>query len=265
MLCRYIFCSTSFFLLSMQSFFPTYCLTPLTTYDYSLLLAYISKGHMITDLYKLHYSEDAQQIVPSSTKRLLDLELNDTEHVYNMINFEDSEQQKTFSLTSSSNLVCTYYVGLDSIIKNSSNNCEITHQPLTLELMKDQTCITSIIPKEAKQYTLQLSLQATIESAYALLVPALIFDQSSESSEIISFTAACSTGTLFPCSTKLLRVADVQFDETNECDPTIDDMFNDGAIQLQNVSPLMGKLKSLGSSLFIKYLTFKHWLLNRLN
>ena len=143
-------------------------------------------------------------------------------------------------------------VGIDGtrIVNIVPLSVTLTHNDADTTLIKikgDSGSLTS---------DLELVVNKSVKSACAFLLPRELLNSMCVAQETMSFADGCRLGVIV-ARTNSLCIDDLTNDKEVEFEQIINSMLEDGTIKIKEVSPVMARLRTIGSVIFVKYIIAK--------
>jgi uncharacterized ubiquitin-like protein YukD len=112
-----------------------------------------------------------------------------------------------------------------------------------------------------KNIDVEIPLEIPVKSVVAFVVPAGLIENMSIDDNMMSFAKCCRLGIIVAKGRNDI-LQNSSIDQEIEFENIIDAMLQDGTIKVRPVSPFMAVLRTIGSTLFVRYLALKNALVS---
>lgn len=143
-------------------------------------------------------------------------------------------------------------VGIDGtyIMNAVPLNVTLTRQDL------DSTLIKINRTSDSLAHDLELIVDEPVKSACAFALPCTLLDSMCAAQETMSFADGCKFGVIVArahneCVDNVTNDLEIEFEQI------IDSMLQDGTIKIKEVGPVMARLRTIGSVIFVKCIVAK--------
>lgn len=194
----------------------------------------------------------------SESKMLFSLDLSDNGESYtNLVCNKDTNG--VVLIRSKNELMCDYCLNWGAMLGIDLVQSQMAYS-IPVKLCVDELGAKNIIVAADIDNTVinfSLTVDRSVSSAAALVVPVPMLRGAVANYEVMSFAQACCKGIIIAKERNDI-LQDPSVAQEIEFDRIIDAMMQDGTIKVRPVSPFMAYLRTIGSTLFVKYLAAKN-------
>ena len=244
-----------FWCLSLLWFSKLQCAQPSFSCKRACLIFVLAQGKLTVSC--LNFDVPDKLI---DTRKIVEFDLLDSSQAYDKL-ICDSSSNGLLVVKSSNGMMCDYYFNWGAFFGTDlSSYAQIFPVKMIMRQENQGWQITSadpVIYDQEKSLTVSLGYDHAPRAAVAFLVPEEIANQMSCSPSNLTFVEGCKLGIIVTKHHEELITVPAQ-DQEIEFEQILDAMVKDGTISIKPVSPFMATLKSVGSSIFMKYLALKN-------
>lgn len=219
--------------------------------SYDLILVVLEQGHVRLERHPLWHELRGDQ-------NIFTLNLSDSHDIYTTI-LCNSDTNGLIVIRSNNDAMYDYCLNWGAMVGFDVPQSYVTaFVPVIIKndaQERSRLMISGMI--ENKKFDLEISTQLPVKSACAVVLPTALVQTMITAPEIMSLSEACRLGVVVTKGRNDL-IADSSCEREIEFDRILDSMIQDGTIRVKPVSPFMAKLRTIGSTIFIKYLAVKN-------
>jgi hypothetical protein len=217
----------------------------------SLLLVLLEQGNIRVAQYPLCVEN-------SKLQSLFTLDLSDKNNSYTALQC-NQDTKRVVIIRSDNDIMCDYCLNWGAMV-----GVELTQHDATLQvpvsIVNDEQNKQKLIIAgmyDGKNIDIEIPLEIPAKSVVAFVVPAVLIESMSIDDNMMSFAQCCRLGIIVAkARNDILQNSSI--DQEIEFENIIDAMLQDGTIKIRPVSPFMAALRTIGSTLFVKYLALKN-------
>lgn len=215
---------------------------------YNLLFVLLEQGQVKVAQYPL--SSDTHELQP-----LFTLDLSDKNNNYVALS---CNQDGAIMVRSNNEIMCDYCLnwgamaGVDLAPANAA-----VQVPVKID--KKENGLQSLVVTGTNGDTygvIEIPLESYVQSVVAFVVPTVLIEKMSIDNKRMSFSQCCRLGVIV-AKGRNDALQGSSIDQEIEFENIIDAMLQDGTIKVKPVSPFMAALRTIGSTIFVKYLLIK--------
>jgi len=217
---------------------------------YDIVLITLSRGRVSIIRY---FTQEALQ----KCEHIFSVDLADTNELYDSLTCSQ-ENHNCIIVHSEREALGDYILNWATMVGIDGTHC-MNVVPLKVTMATQDIGTTLIkINSDARILTddLELVIDEPIKSICAFALPCVLLDSMCVAQETMSFTDGCRLGIII-ARTHNECIDDNTDDLEIEFEQIIDSMLKDGTIKIKEVGPVMARLRTIGSVIFVKCIVAK--------